>query len=103
MAGEQKPQTVLLVDPSPDVHELVESRLRTEGLRVLHAYDGATAGALLAQSLPDVILMELDLPGLRGLDVVRQLRADPAYARIPVIVMTANPDPMLQMQVPAAG
>jgi len=72
---------VLVVDDEPDIVDLIRYHLEKEGLRVLHAPDGATALRLAPEELPDLVVLDLMLPGLDGLDVCRRLRAETATRR----------------------
>ncbi len=83
-------QTVLVADDDADVLNLVRFRLEREGLRVLTAGDGATALALARAEQPDVCVLDVMMPRLTGLEVVRQLREDPATAGMRIIMLTAR-------------
>jgi two-component system phosphate regulon response regulator PhoB len=85
----QKP-TLLVVEDDPDIVELVRYNLEREGFRVLLAADG-TRGLADAQRLqPDLVLLDLMLPGLDGLEVCRRLRASEASRQIPILMLTAK-------------
>ena len=77
----------LVVDDDPTVGTVVEAYLQRAGFEVQRAADGATALAVAARSLPDVVVLDLMLPGIGGLEVCRQLRRD--HPRIPVVMLTA--------------
>ena len=83
MSGE----TILIVDDEATIVEVVALYLRREGFRAIVAADGNTALALVAQQPPDLIVLDLMLPGLNGLEVARRLRASSA---IPIIMLTAR-------------
>jgi len=83
---------VLVVDDEPDIVDLIRYHLEKEGLRVLHAPDGATALRLAPEELPDLVVLDLMLPGLDGLDVCRRLRAETATRRLPILMLTAKAD-----------
>ena len=81
-------QTVLAIDDSPDIHRLLEVRLRPEGL-VLHHALSADEGLAKAIALkPDLILLDVHLPLLSGFEVCHRLKSDPVTAGIPVIFLT---------------
>jgi DNA-binding response OmpR family regulator len=84
------PVTVLLVEDERDIADLVRHHLEREGIRCVHAPDGATALRLARADHPDLVVLDLMLPGLDGLEVCRQLRAEPATRRLPVIMLTAR-------------
>jgi phosphate regulon transcriptional regulator PhoB len=84
--------TILLVEDERDIVELVRYHLEKEGMRCLHAPDGASALWLVRTEMPDLAVLDLMLPGMSGLEVCRSLRRDPATRRLPVIMLTARAD-----------
>jgi len=86
--------TLLYVEDNPANLKLVQEiiRFRPE-LRLLSAPDGQLGLELARAHLPDVILLDINLPGMNGFDVLRQLRSDPRTAGIPAIALTANAMP----------
>lgn len=82
--------TVLLVDDEPDNVELLTRRLGRKGFTVVGAYSAAEALALAATAKPDVVLMDLKMPGVDGFEATRRLKADPTTAHLPVIALTAH-------------
>ena len=88
------PRTLLYVEDNPANLKLVERLVaRQPGLRLLSALDGTTGIAMARRHLPDVILMDINLPGLGGIEALQVLRADPATAHIPVLAISANAMP----------
>ncbi len=83
-------KTVLTIDDEKDLIELVRYNLEKEGFRVRGALDGETGLAMALQEKPDVVLVDLMLPGIDGLEVCRRLRADSRTAAIPLIMLTAK-------------
>jgi DNA-binding response OmpR family regulator len=83
MSGE----TILVVDDEPTIVEVVELYLLREGFKVLTAADGHAALSAVQQQRPDLVVLDLMLPGMSGLEVTRQLRADGA---LPIIMLTAR-------------
>ena len=83
MSGE----TILIVDDEPTIVEVVGLYLQREGFRVITAADGGAALALVEQQRPDLVVLDLMLPGISGLDVMRRLRASGA---LPIILLTAR-------------
>jgi CheY-like chemotaxis protein len=81
---------VLLVDDYLDSLEVWALFLSSEGFDVNTAADGPTALQLVESTTPDVIVMDLDLPGMSGIDVARTLRAQAAHARLPLIAVTGH-------------
>lgn len=81
---------VLVVDDYDDAREMYAESLLVSGFRVVEAADGARA-VELAQSLsPDVILMDLSLPGVDGWEATRRLKADARTQHIPVVALTGH-------------
>ena len=84
------PLTVLVVEDERDIADLVRYHVEKAGMRVVHAADGGTALRLARAELPDVVILDLMLPGLDGLEVCRQLRREAATRRLPIIMLTAR-------------
>ena len=78
---------VLVVDDEPTVREVVASDLRRDGHDVAEAGDGNTALELLESDPPDLLVLDMMLPGVNGLDILRRVRA---AGSIPVIMLTAR-------------
>ena len=85
-----QPRTVLVADDDEDILQLVSFRLERAGYTVVTAADGQQALAAARQHQPDLAVLDVMMPGLNGYEVTRQLRADPATAAIPVILLTAR-------------
>jgi PAS domain S-box-containing protein len=87
-------RTILYVEDNPANLELVEQLIaRRADLRLLSAADGKTGIDYARACMPDVILMDINLPGLSGTDAMTFLRADPHTAHIPIIALSANAVP----------
>ncbi|HEX2483363.1 MAG TPA: response regulator [Methylomirabilota bacterium] len=84
------PLTVLVVEDERDIADLVRYHVEKAGMRVVHTADGGTALRLARAELPDVVVLDLMLPGLDGLEVCRQLRREAATRRLPIIMLTAR-------------
>ena len=82
--------TVLVIDDEKDLIELVRYNLRNEGFEVLAALDGESGVREAFDRMPDLVLIDLMLPGIDGLEVCRRLRADERTSRIPLIMLTAK-------------
>ncbi|HET7341361.1 MAG TPA: response regulator [Methylomirabilota bacterium] len=83
---------VLVVEDEPDIRTLVVHHLTRDGFRCRTAGTGGEALARVRAATPDLVVLDLMLPGLDGLEVCRRLRADPATAAIPIIMLTAKAD-----------
>jgi two-component system phosphate regulon response regulator PhoB len=81
--------TILVVDDEPSIVELVRFTLEETDVRVVEASDGAEALILARRVKPDLVLLDVQMPRLDGLEVCRQLRREPATARTPIIMLTA--------------
>jgi DNA-binding response OmpR family regulator len=81
---------VLVADDDPIVRELIVYKLETEGYEVVVAEDGTSALSAVRENVPDIVVLDVHMPGLSGFDVCRMMRADPASARVPVIMLTAS-------------
>jgi PAS domain S-box-containing protein len=96
--------TVLLVEDNPANLDLVEQLIqRRSDLRLLSAADGNLGIEFARTHLPEVILMDISLPGISGLEALKILRADPSTARIPIIALSANAIPHDIERALAAG
>jgi two-component system, OmpR family, phosphate regulon response regulator PhoB len=87
VAGSPTAGTVLVVDDEPMVREVVARYLQLDGFRVHEAADGTAASRWLAEHRPDLVVLDIMLPGTDGLSILRQLRAT---GDIPVILLTAR-------------
>jgi DNA-binding response OmpR family regulator len=81
------PKTVLVVEDEPTLRETLAEALESEGYRVVQAGDGRTGLALFRSEHPDLVLLDLMLPELSGLEVTRQVRAESA---VPIVMLTAR-------------
>ena len=80
---------VLIVDDNETSLKLARDVLRADGIRTVEASTGAQGIASAVEALPDVILLDIQLPDMNGLDVVRNLKACEPTAQIPVVALTA--------------
>ena len=81
--------TILVVDDEPPILELVRYTLEDEQIRVLEASDGAQALETALAARPDLILLDVQMPRLDGLEVCRRLRADASFAGTRIVMLTA--------------
>jgi len=83
-------KTILIVDDEEDILELMSFNLSKEGYKVLTAQDGEQCLNLAKENLPDLIVLDLMLPGMDGLEVARVLKRDPQTGHIPIVMLTAK-------------
>lgn len=95
--------TVLVVDDDPHNRKLIETLLRTDGFIVASCASGGAGLAAIAANPPDLVLLDLMMPGLDGFEVVRRLKADPRCSRLPIVMVTALDDAASRARLAAAG
>lgn len=83
---------VLFVDDDPILREFASVHLATDSVGVETAADGHEALQRVQEAQPDLMLLDLEMPNLDGFEVLRRLRAEPATARLPVVVVTGRED-----------
>lgn len=81
---------VLVADDEKDIVEIVCEVLEDAGFETMEAYDGQQALEAIAGKRPDAIVLDIKMPVVDGIEVIRRLRADPALSTIPVVVLTAT-------------
>ncbi|HSE78676.1 MAG TPA: response regulator [Alphaproteobacteria bacterium] len=86
------PACILVVDDNPANIDIIETRLATQGYRIVTAVDGEDALAKAREHKPDVILLDVMMPKKDGLEVCRELKADPTLPFTPIILVTAKGD-----------
>jgi DNA-binding response OmpR family regulator len=82
--------TILVADDDPDVRDLVTQKLIAAGYRVLAADNGASALRLVVTEQPDMVILDVSMPGLDGLSVCYELHSSAETARIPVLMMSGH-------------
>jgi class 3 adenylate cyclase len=88
----REPPLILAVDDLPDNLEILRLRLESRGYQVATAADGLEALQRMRELEPDLVLLDVSMPRLGGIEVVRTMRADPALSATPVILVTAKSD-----------
>ena len=89
--GATKP-TILIVEDDENIQQLVGYNLAKAGFLVLYADNGEQALAMVQQDNPDLVVLDIMLPGLDGYEVCKTLRCDPSSRRLPIIMLTARTD-----------
>lgn len=81
---------VLLVEDEANIIEAIRFLLTRDGWHVEAHADGGTAFARIRERLPDLVILDLMLPGKSGLDILREVRGDPEFADLPILMLTAR-------------
>jgi two-component system, OmpR family, alkaline phosphatase synthesis response regulator PhoP len=81
---------ILIIEDDRDIVELVRYNLANEGFQVSSAHDGSTGLSTLKKTPPDLLLLDLMLPKLSGLDICREVRKDDSMNRLPILMLTAR-------------
>lgn len=87
------PKTVMIIEDEADAAELFAEMMRVNGFRVIKMFSSAPAIPIISQEKPDVILLDIMMPDISGLEVLRYMRREPELAKIPVIVVSAKSMP----------
>ena len=95
--------TILLVEDDPDIRHLVSYKLTRGGFDVIDVADGIAALKAARLHPPDLVLLDVRMPKMSGLEVCRELRAGPLTATVPIIMLTARSRPQDLEQGYAAG
>jgi len=90
---ESHEKTVLIIEDEEDAAELFAEMMRVSGFRVIKTSSSAPALAMMTAEKPDVVLLDIMMPEISGLDILRQMRRDPALVNIPVVVVSAKSMP----------
>lgn len=96
-------RTILVVEDYDDIRQILRVLLESENFRVLEAASGAEALEVLEEEHPDVVLMDLALPGFDGLETIRRIRAIDGFQNTPIIVLTAYTQPSTYQTALRAG
>ena len=91
MSDTQK--TVMIVEDEPDAAEMFGEMMRVNGFRVVKLLSSVPAIGMLAQEKPDLVILDVMMPDISGLEVLRHIRRDPELASIPVIIVSAKSMP----------
>lgn len=93
MTIKHSPPLVLIADDQVPTTVMLEHLFKNDGYQVKSVYDGNEAFEFAQRQLPDLILLDINMPGLNGLEVLRALREQPSTANIPTILITARSEP----------
>lgn len=96
-------QRVLVVDDDMEIRGLVAGTLRRDGYTVLEAGDGIEALDVALRLVPDLVVLDMTLPGMDGVEVARKLKATPTLAAVPVVALSALTQQAVRDRAIAAG
>jgi two-component system, cell cycle response regulator DivK len=99
----RSPATILVVEDNEPSRDALARRLARRGYRVVLAVDGREAVAMGRSASPDLILMDLGLPGIDGWEATQQLKGDASTAQIPIIILSAHATTNVRDMALAAG
>lgn len=102
-AGEVKMKDIMIVDDTPANLKLLESILTGEGYNIRVAINGEMAIKSIANNVPDLVLMDINMPGISGIEACRQLKLTPELCDVPVVFISANSDTNSIEEAFAAG
>lgn len=94
---------ILIIEDNPWNARLIEDILETLNYEVLEAFNGEAGIEIARREQPALILMDVMLPGMNGVDVVKTLKSEPETAEIPVIALTASASPEVERRCMEAG
>lgn len=86
-------KTVMIIEDEPDAAEMFAEMMRVSGFRVVKMFSSTPAIPLLTQEMPDVVILDVMMPDISGLEVLRYIRREPNLSNIPVIVVSAKSMP----------
>ena len=99
----RKKRTVLSVEDSDAIRSLIRMTLEFDGIAVLEANSGAQGMQMAISKQPDLILLDVKMPGISGIELCTKLSADPKLAKIPVVMLSGYDDRDLVQAAMAAG
>ncbi|HKX28026.1 MAG TPA: response regulator [Blastocatellia bacterium] len=102
-SAKSRPARILIVEDERHIARFLEFILKKEGYQIKIAYDGEQGLAALNEQEPDAVLLNLVLPGISGLEVLKGLRANDRYANLPVAILTSRPFEEVPATALAAG
>ncbi|MCG8048275.1 MAG: response regulator [Candidatus Thiodiazotropha endolucinida] len=83
-------KTILIVDDEPNIVLSVEYLMKREGYQVMTANDGQVAIEMIADTRPDLLILDVMMPRKNGFEVCREIRADPALSGLPILMLSAK-------------
>jgi len=96
-------KSIISVDDSPTMRRMVSFTLKAAGYDVIEAGDGAEALNLLQARTIDLVISDINMPNMNGIELTRQLRNQPKFSRTPIILLTTESDPGKKSEGRTAG
>jgi CheY-like chemotaxis protein len=97
-------RTILIVDDDPSIRRLIATTLEDiSGYRLEEAGDGAEAVSQALEAQPEIVFLDVDMPGVDGIDACRRLRSDPATAGATIVMLTGDSGPQAEHGALQAG
>jgi two-component system chemotaxis response regulator CheY len=96
-------KSILTVDDARTIRQMVSFTLKGAGYDVLEAQDGTVALSILQTHAVDLVLTDVNMPNMNGIELTRQLRALPSFAKTPIVLLTTESDPGKKAEGRAAG
>ena len=85
-----KQQTIVIVEDEPDTAEMFAEMMRLSGYHVIKSHGGTRAIAQISEAMPAAVVLDLMMPDLSGLEVLRYMRRDPRLVEVPVVIVSAK-------------
>ena len=98
-----KPATILVVDDDPEIVTMLTTRLTKRGYKVSSASDGTSAIELAKREKPDIVLLDVMMPGKSGWEVARSLKHDPVTEHVKIVMVTAIGEKTNELTAPIYG
>ena len=95
--------TVLTVDDSPSIRQMIKVTLEPAGHRVIEAGDGAQGLAQAQAGRPDLVITDLNMPVMNGMELIRSLRKQPTLTGLPIVFLTTESNDALKQEAKSAG
>lgn len=103
VSGSNTPRTILVVDDFDDTRLLLRTWLERKGFKVLEAHDGRQAISAAQTAVPDLIIMDVEMPGLDGLSATREIRKLEPLENVPIVAVSAYGADQFRLEALAAG
>lgn len=94
---------ILTVDDSPTIRRMIELTVKPAGYTVMEAADGQAALDLLKTNGVDLIISDINMPNINGIELIRRLRAQEKFSKTPILLLTTESDPAKKAEGKAAG